>query len=338
MQIKRYTLASLLLIGLIVAYIFTYVTQETIGLEFFGIVLPTMPIAFWVATALLLLYVASVLHMLFYAMLENIRLRKYDKDFENIIDAIADSYLSKDDRRHVYKTPRYNLLGTIIDHTTLSPTQELKATTDNKKLDAVITLIEKINDGEVVDLKKYALKIDNPIVIKNERNRYAKGDITAGNILKNEENYSSVLVKEVYSEYIKGCALSTIENHKNLLDKETIYTVLDRVNVGEHSLSISNESLISLLSTLDLDAKDFIKVSSVLSAGMLPENRMKLFESLSEDNELALEARLYTLFDLEMNSLGNEILRNSQNDEYLRFKAYSELKESGKNFSINLFI
>ncbi|WP_321778388.1 hypothetical protein [Sulfurimonas sp.] len=338
MQIKRYTIASFLLIGLIVAYVFSYVTQETIGLEVYGIVLPTMPIAFWIATALLLFYVASVLHMMFYAMIETLRLRKYDKDFGNLIDDIADAYLGKDDRKHLYKTPRYTLLGNIIDHTTLSPTDELRATTQNKKLDSVITSLEKINAGEVVDLKKYALDIENPLVIKNERNRYAKGDITAQSILQNEEKYSKVLLKEVYSEYIKGCALSTIETHKEFLDKETIYTVLQRVNSGEHSLNISNEAIMSLLNTLDLDAKDFIKISSVLAVGMLPEDRMKLFEALGESNELALEARLYTLFDLEMLSLGNEILRNSQSDEYLRFKAYSDLKEYGKNYSINQFI
>ncbi|MBL0707527.1 MAG: hypothetical protein JJW00_00560 [Sulfurimonas sp.] len=338
MQIKRYTIATLLLIGLIVAYIFINVTKETIGLEFFGINLPAMPVAFWVAVALLLLYVASVIHMVFYGMLGNIKLRKYDKDFENIIDAIADAYLNKADRRHLYKTPRYNLLGTIIDHTVLSPTKDLKATTDNKKLDAVITLIEDIDAGKVVDLKKYALKKENPFVVQNERNSYIKGDINAENILKNEEKYSSALLKEVFSKYIKGCSLKTIEKHKELLDKENIYTILKRVNNGEHSLSISNDSLISLLETLDLDSKDFIKMSSVLSNGMLPENRIKLFESLGEKNEIAVEARLYTLFDLEMLPQANEILMNSQSDEYLKFKAYSALKENGKNFSINLFI
>ena len=89
---------------------------------------------------------------------------------------------------------------------------------------------------------------------------------------------------------------------------------------------------------MELTNKDFIEISTVLSNGMIPEQRMKLFEIISENNDLAMEAYLYTLFDLEMISLAKDILDNSQENEYLKFKAYSDLKNANKNYSINLFI
>ena len=47
---------------------------------------------------------------------------------------------------------------------------------------------------------------------------------------------------------------------------------------------------------------------------------------------------IYTLFDLEMLAPANAILDNSQDNEYLSFKAYSSLRENGEHFDINLFL
>ncbi len=335
---KKYTVAAFIMIALVGAYVFAYVTQDAKSIDFFGIILPSMPIAAWVMLPLVLLYLGTILHMSFYAILGSLKLRKYDKDYEKIIDAIADAYLGKDERNHVYKTPRYKLLGSIIDSTTLFPTQALKANTKNEKLDAVIELIENIKSGEVVELKKYSLKTKNSLVIQNERNRYIKGDITTEHILSNSSDYDSSLVEEAYGNYVKGGSLSIIEQHKANLNKNSLNVILARVNNGENSLEVSNESLLSLITTLELDTKELIKISATLSSGMVPEQRMKLFETLSEEREDAIEAYLFTLFDLEMFSPADEILLASRDGEYLNFKAYRALKESGKNFNINLFV
>ena len=71
---------------------------------------------------------------------------------------------------------------------------------------------------------------------------------------------------------------------------------------------------------------------------MLPEQRIKLFELLSNDDEAAMEAYLFTLFDLEMLAPAKEILDISQPNEYMPFKAYSSLRDCGKHFDINLFV
>ena len=60
--------------------------------------------------------------------------------------------------------------------------------------------------------------------------------------------------------------------------------------------------------------------------------------SAAEDSEVATPAYLYTLFDLEMLAPAEEILENSQPDEFIYFKAYKALKDCNQNFSIDLFI
>ncbi len=339
MYIKRYTVGASMLIALVGWYVYVYISQDSTSFDLFGVPLPTWPIAIWIVIPLILLYLASVFHMAFYSVLSSIKLRKYDKDYDKVIDAIADAYLAKAERNNVYKTPRYKLLGSIIDSTTLFPTQALRANTQNDRLDAVINLIDDIRKGEVVDLKKYDLKNSNSLVIQNDKNRYKKGDLSAENILKYSSRYDSSLVKEAFSDFVKTASISAIKDNKEFLTKESLFVILNRINAQENGIKLENEELLELLDVLKLDTKELIELSVVLaSSGVMPEQRMKLFETLSEKREDAVEAYLFTLFDLEMITHADEILANSQKDEYENFKAYSALKECGKNFNINLFI
>ncbi|MCK9491196.1 MAG: hypothetical protein M0Q24_03815 [Sulfurimonas sp.] len=338
MYIKRYTIASLILIALVGWYVYSYVSQEIMTLNVFGTTLPAMPTAIWVIVPVLVLYIASVFHMSFYSILSSFKLRKYDKDYENIVDAIAEAYLAKEKREHSYKTPRFKLLGFVIDNSTLFPATLLKSGVENEKLQNVLTLIENIQNGEVVDLKKYALKPQNPLVIQNDKNRYKKGNITAENILSHIANYDDSLVKEAYLDMLETAPITLIEQHKQFLTKDGLLVVLSRINASKNSLDIDNDALISLINALELDAKDLIEISTALATNMVPEQRMKLFEILGEKREDGFEAYIFTLYDLEMIAPANELLLNTQEHEYQNFKAYSALKECGKNFNINLFI
>ena len=338
MYIKRYTIAAFILVILVGWYIYSFITQERISIDFFGVVLPSLSIAVWVVIPLVIFYIASVMHMAFYSMLGSLTHRKYDKDYERLVDAIVNAYLGKEDRHHSFKTSRYDLLGLIVDNTTVFPNDTLKADTSNEKINTVIKLIQDIKNGEVVELKKYSLSSNNPLVIQNNRNRYKSDIISAEDILSSSDKYDEKLCKEAYIDFVKIAPVYAIENYKNSLTKEALYVILSRVNADENSLEISNETLIMLFNCLDLTVKDYINISSSLSIQMLPEQRIKLFETISEDNEDAMEAYIFTLFDLEMLEAADEILEISQPDEYLNFKSYRALKECNKNFNINLFV
>ncbi|MEA3370426.1 MAG: hypothetical protein U9Q40_03730 [Campylobacterota bacterium] len=338
MYIKRYTIASLILMALVGWYVYAYVTQDTIGIELFGILLPSLSVAVWVIIPLFVLYVASVLHMSFYSMLGGFKVRKYDKDYEKIIDAIVDAYLNKAVRNHAFKTPRYKLLGKLLDETTLFLKGDVAPTTDNEKINSVIKAVDSIKNGDVVDLKAYSLLSTNQLVIQNERNRYKKGDISSEDILSRSEKYAQELCEEVYSDFAKTASLNSLEKYKKFLTKDSLLEILSRINADENNIEISNESLMVLFSGLDFQLKDYLEVSRALSRGMIPEQRIKLFETLSTTNEEAMDAYLYTLYDLEMLQPANEILDISQPNEYQNFKAYRALKECNKHFSIELFI
>ncbi|MBU0721609.1 hypothetical protein KJ877_09730 [bacterium] len=338
MYIKRYTIATLFFILLVGWYVYAYITQDAMSIDFFGIPLPSLNIAVWVIVPIVLLYIASVMHMAFYSILGNFKLRKFEKDYNKFVDSIIDAYLGKEDRVSSYKTDRYKLLGSLIDNTILLPNNVSKIDTSDEKINNVLKLIEDIKNGEVVDLKKYSLASTNMLVIQNERNRYKKGDINAEHILTHSNKYDKSLCSEAYIDFVKTSPLYAIEKYKAFLTKQALFEILARVNSSENTLEISNQALISLIKTLELGSNDYIEISKILSTSMIPEQRMKLFETLSESKEEVMDAYLYTLFDLEMFDPIDEILLDSQPDEYLNFKAYRALKECNKHFNINLFI
>jgi hypothetical protein len=338
MHIKKYTVAAFILIVLVGWYVYAFITQESMSIDFFGMMLPSLSVAMWVVVPIAILYIVSVMHMSFYSLLGNLKLRKYEKDYEKIIEAVMDAFLSKENRSHQFKTDKYKLLGSLIDNAVIFPSREFNVISNNKKLNEVLSAINNIRNGAVADLKKYSLSSSNVLVIQNERNRYKKGDISADDILNAKDRYDVILRKEAYVDFVKNAKLEAIEKYKNYMTKESLLIILSRINADTNTLVVPNDSLIPFFKDLDLISNDYVQASKELSHAMLPEQRIKLFEILSNESDIAMEAYLFTLFDLEMLMPAKDILDLSLPNEYMRFRAYSSLKECGKNFNINLFV
>ncbi|RLA72772.1 MAG: hypothetical protein DRG24_02030 [Epsilonproteobacteria bacterium] len=337
MYIQRYTVASIIFIGAIGWFVFGFVSQQYIAIDVMGVHLPSLPIAAWVVIALVLFYLATLSHMMFYSMIDSLRLHKYSKDYEQMTEAISDALLDVQPRKHNFKTERYRLLGNLINNSTLSVDGKLSHI-GIENIDRVIKEISQLKDGEVVDLKKYHLSDNNVFVELNNLNRYDAGVLSDENILDKPKQYGEELCIEAYSNYVSTVPVYAIDKYKSFMTKEALDVILRRINAEKNNLSITNENIIAYMNEVDLDGNDFIHLSKTLSVNMTPEQRIKLFEKLSESNEDAMNGYLYTLFDLEMLDAAKEILDNSQPSEFIRFKAYSDLKSCHKNYDIQLIL
>ena len=338
MYIKRLAIASFVYIAFIGWYMSTFVGDGTTSINVFGIVLPSLSNSVWVMLILLVLAIGSIVHITFYSLMGSLHLRKYEKDYEKIIDSISDAYLGKEDRKHVFRTPGYKMLGLLIDNSTVFPNAINSLEVKDEKISATIKIIEDIKNGEVVDIKKLSLSIDNPLTIANDKNAYKNESLSAKDFLKHPEKYNAGLLSEIYTDYVKTATLSDIQSYTSLISKEALFNILTRVNAETNLLEISNEALIGLFHELELDKQDYLDIAASMSCCMIPEQRMKLFEMVSDEKDEAMDSYLFTLFDLEMMAPADAILEISQSDEYLNFKAYRALKEANQHFNINLFV
>ncbi|MBD3808898.1 MAG: hypothetical protein IE884_00010 [Sulfuricurvum sp.] len=336
MQLKRYTIASFILMILVAMAVYS-IDNGTISFDLLGIHFPNLPIAFWVVVPLVIMYLASLLHMGVYALVGNYKLRRLDKDHEKMIDALRDSLLGVSERNYAYKSNAYKLMGKLIDNSMIIPYETLRSI-GNEKIDEALQLMRDVKEKKNVDIKKFHLPSTSSIVIQNNLNRFERGEIDADSILSRPESYGEIVCAKAYESYVKTASVGSVMKFKHLFTKASLLDFVQRINASENGIQISNDELVSIFSGLKLETKDWINLSQAMSKNMLPEQRIRLFEMLSENNDDAMEGYLYTLYDFQMIDTANEILNNTSNNDYLIFKAYRDLKKANKHYDIAIFL
>lgn len=337
MYIKRYSIAALLLIFAVGWFVYGFVSTESMHIAMFGIMLPAFPVAVWVAIAMLLLFFATLFHMFFYSVVGTIRLRKYERDYSLLLDAIGAALLKKGERSHYFKTDRYTLLGRIADHVEMVPDETLESL-KNAKLAEIVKTIRQVEAGESVELKRFNLPTSNPLVIKNNINRLAVGELEAESVLTRPERYAPSLRAQAYQNLARNAPLHLIEKYRDHMSFTALLSILNRVNADQNTLSIPNATAVDFVSRIEgLSSLDYLHLAMVIAEHMLPEQRISVMETLSDRDEKALDGYLFTLFDLEMVDKAKELLHMSGDNEYMLFKAFAELKECNRHYDIRIF-
>lgn len=336
MQLKRYTIASLILILLVAAAVYS-IDNESISFDLLGMHFPNLPVAFWVVVPLIIMYLASLLHMGIYALVGNFKLRRLNKDHEKMIDALRDSLLGVNERNYVYKSDAYKLMGKLIDNALILPYETLRSV-GNEKIDEALQLMRDVKEKKKVEIKKFHLSNTTSIAIENNLNRFERGEIDADTILSRPESYGEIVCAKAYESYVKTASIGSVMKFKHLFTKASLVDFVQRVNAAENGIQISNEELATIFSALKLSSNDWVDLSAAMSKNMLPEQRIRLFEMLSENNDDAMEGYLYTLYDLQMIDTANEILNNTAHTDFQIFKAYRDLKRANKHYDIAIFL
>ncbi len=337
MHIRRYFLAASMLIFVTGWAIYIFITKESTSFEVMGIMLPSLPIAVWVGAAMSILLIATLLHMIFHTLTSSLRLRKFETDYKRLKTSIVDAYLLKNGRSHKFKTERYKLLGKIVDNTKMVPDNSL-AILEDKNIASIVEVINSIDSGNSVELKSYNLATDNELVVKNNLNKFKAGELEPEQILAKKELYTKELREEAYLSLAKVAPVHVIENYRESVSFEALLEIIKRVDAKKYPLSIANETIADLVEHLgELNSLEYLKIAQV-AIDIKPEQRLAIFERLSSDNSKAIDAYLYTLFDLEMVEKATEILDSSSENEYILFKAFADLKISGKHYDIKTLI
>lgn len=272
-----------------------------------------------------------------YALVGNFKLRRLNKDHEKMIDALRDSLLGIGERNYVYKSEAYKLMGKLVDNSLILPYETLRSI-GNEKIDEALELMRDVKEKKKIDIKKFHLPSTTSIAIQNNLNRLERGEMDADSILSRPESYGEIVCAKAYESYVKTASVGSIMKFKHLFTKASLVDFVQRINAAENGIQISNEELATLFGTLKLTSTDWIDLSEAMSKNMLPEQRIRLFEMLSEHNDEAMEGYLYTLYDLQMIDTANEILNNTANSDYQIFKAYRDLKRANKHYDIAIFL
>ncbi len=334
MGMKQYIGFGLIFIIAVGVYVFSFIEgRYSLSIAAINI---SLPIALWVILPTLLLFLATIAHLMFYGTKNFVKLRSVKKDGERFTEAAKGALLGKDVATE-YKTDIFKLPGEILPFLNIDRAKAEKPRAYHDDIQDIIDAKRKIAAGEVVDLSKFKLNADNALVLDNARNRLKEDRTYATEILKKCDD--KVLCETAFKEFALYASKSDIEKYQKEPSREILNIMIDRINAEKDPIDLDDEEIIEYVRDLEFTKDDFIDLSKRMKSRVNPDRMILFVEKLAHSYPLrANEAYLYIMFELQMMDKARELLIHSNEDEYLIYKYMLFLKDHGQNFDTDLFI
>jgi hypothetical protein len=331
MGLKKYIVASVIFIAAIAGYVFS-IAQTDYQITLFDTTL-LLPVALWVVLPLLVLFVASVFHMVFYGLKSYMMTSSLNKDESNIIKLIKNKLLKKDETIK-FKNPIFQELGEILSQVEIEIKAEEFKSSNSEINDLVKSLID-IKNHKVVSLN-YKLNSSNDIAIANNINKINEQADWALEVLKKSANYTQKEIETAFTKVLNDKSMTTLKKVlPNLKLTKNMLQELFKKDSAQAEFSLSSEELIKYIKQVQWNKQEFLDMAKLYKKSLTPDEIIGLFEELSNSNEQALDAYVYILFEYDMIYKIRDIFSSTSSEELTAFKALLELKDSGKQYTLD---
>lgn len=332
MGLKKYILFSLVLIIAIYLYAVSLQLGEYTFNQF-SLEL-SLPIALWLILPIGLLLVFTILHILFYGFKSFLNIRAFQRDEENLLECIKDNFLENNNNK-AFKTKGLKDIAKILSQMNLvSKTDSFDSSNDDIK--KIILRINEIQEGNYVEDRSIKFNKNGNVANLNLVNKINSKIDFAMDVLKKPSNYSKANIKIAFLNVIKEKSMTTIKKllESLTLDKEMLLELIKKDSLSDQ-FSISTEDLVKFIAKAEFTKDDYIDVAKMYRKSTNPDELIKMYETLSSDNEDATTAYLYVLFEFEMLDTIREILNASAANEYTAYRALIDLKDNGRNYTVD---
>ena len=328
MGIKRYVLLSIVYMLAVGLYVYSF-NGDDYTLKIYTLSL-TLPVAIWIVMPIFIFFIASVSHLAYYGFKDFFYKRALKKDLDTFVK-VSKKVILGEESGLKFKTEFFRLPGFVIKTLNYTKKADLEKL-DNEELKECYTLVDKIKEGKYEDLKKFKLSPTNELYIFNEENRLRVEPKYAYTILKGCKNIENDLCKKAYNELINIGTFSEIKKLKFPIDKNIFRRMMERYLDDEDSFDMDIDSIKEILETFNATSEDYLELAQEIKVKLSPDELIDLFKKLyNEKGHIAANAYLYILFDLEMIDKVREILDNSGEEDFLKFKTLLFLRDHGKN-------
>jgi len=334
MRLGLYIIASIVLMSIVGIFVYT-INPGNYTIEEFKIPV-TIPIAVWVVAPMIILMLASVVHMIFYSTRNFFKFKKWEKDTLSLDDALYWSLLHEP-KAHKFNLPLLKQTASLLSVASVKVDGAVDDISD--KLRGALTLVSEIERGEYVDLKakKLAnvLSSTNPFVIQNLMNRLEKDENFTEEVLQHNDTYDKQIFNKALSLFAQKANFIKAKKYVNIFDKESFLTLLTRVTKDDN-LELTKETLDEFITQLEptLECGDYLRISTIMMKHLSPDDNLKLWREYEKKYSKAEIAYLYLLFEYEMIDKAGEYLDEHNEDEFKRFRALYDLKKEHKKYKI----
>ena len=332
MRLGLYIFATLVLIGvsggLAYAVNADHYVIEAMGINF------NFPVALWVVLPMIVLFLFTLGHMFFYGMKNYFVMKKWQKDTVTLEDALYWS-LVNEPKEQKYAIDEVGNSALLLGKASINVSDNIEGLTP--RLARVVNIIQKIKNGEYVDLKEQKMaKVfnpGNPILIQNRLNCLESDEAFVEGVMKATSEYSVTVQKEALEIFAKKSDFEIARKYAKVFDVENFLVMLERVS-GQDNLKLTSEILTDFINALELRCEDYIKVAVITKKYFKPEENLLLFRSYQADNEKAQNAYLYLLFEYELLEQASSYLDEQEENEFIKFRALYTLKKEHSRYKL----
>ncbi|PHS30886.1 MAG: hypothetical protein COA92_09005 [Sulfurovum sp.] len=326
MRLGLYTFAILAVIAIIGAFTYT-INPNNFIIEIMGINF-NFPVAVWIVLPMLLLFLFTIGHMLFYGLKNYFKLKKWQRDADTLEDALYWS-LVNEPKEQKYVMNEIKGSAMLLSKASLDVSDNVEGL--SPRLAKVVNIIQKIKNGEYIDLKEIKMakvfNAGNPILIQNRLNCLESDEKFVEDVMKATSSYSEIVQKQALEIFARKSNFETARKYRKVFDVENFLMMLNRVNT-EDEMGLTKEILNDFVDALKLSCVDFIKVAQVTKKYFEPDENIGLFTTYQNSNDKAQSAYLYLLFEYELLDQVAAYLEEQEEDEFMKFRALYQLKRS----------
>lgn len=327
MKIKLFVFASIVYMIVLGAFIFT-INAENYTLTF-GSYSLTLPIVIWFLLPVFVLFVVAFIHMSFYGFLRYLKYKHFFDDgaeFEGFVNAL----LLEKPAKFNFKTQEFKHAAEL--------TQSLKThkkLPNTPKFNEIIDILSEIGEGKGVNLKKFKLENDNPLVLQNEKNHIHNDLAYAYARIKNKKECEDENDELAFEAVLKNGTKEQILSLKLPKNATQSLTLIKRFE--NHSLELSPNEYESIVSGASFDEKAYMQLAKMSVKKLNPDALLTIFKRLKNTHIEALRAYLFILADLSMfDELRLEIANDKKH--FNDFKIVLLARENNIKIDLNHFI
>lgn len=331
MGLKKYIFFSIVLIAAVYLYAVTLqlgdYTFNQYGFEL------ALPIAAWLVLPIAVLLVVTIIHILFYGFRSYLNIRAYEKDEESLIESIKDNLLENNNNKS-FKNKGFKEIANILSQMNLvAKSDEFNST--NSDIENIVNKTAEINNGSYIFDKSVKFNKNGTVATKNLINKLNSEIDFCLDVLKKSDNYDSSVVKTAFLNVVNEKSMTTIKKVLDglTLDKEMVLALIEKDSQNEQ-FSIEQAELIKFMSTVEFTKEDYLNVAKMYKKSTNPDTLISMFETLSNEKDEAISAYIFVLFEFEMLDQVREILRATPVNEFTAYHALIDLKENGKNYTV----
>jgi hypothetical protein len=332
MRLGLYIFAALTLGAIIGAVTYT-INPNNYLVEIMGINF-NFPVAVWVVLPMVALLLFTVIHMVFYSLKGYFKLKKWQRDAATLDDALYWS-LVNEPKEQKYAMEEIKSSAVLLGKSSLNILDSVEGL--NPRLTKVVNILNKIKNGEYVDLKEQKMaKVfneGNPHLVQNRLNRLESDSEFVEDVMKSSSQYSDLVRAQALEIFARKETFYKARKYAKIFDVKNFKVMLSRANF-EEDMGLNSEILNDFMNVLKLSCADFVEIANVTKKQFAPDENLSLFKRYQTENTKAQNAYLYLLFEYELLDEAHAYLDEQDENEFIKFRALYELKKEHKKFKL----